>query len=80
MAALKEWHRVLQSGGQLVVAAWEGAGSIDYGDQSDVVALRYRKKELTAWATEAGFVVNRCIVDPVDGMAMDAVYLEGAKK
>ncbi len=78
-AALHEWGRVLQDGGQLVVAAWEGVGLIDYGDASDVAALRYRKEEVVGWAQAAGFVVDRCMVEPVEGMPMDAVYLEGRK-
>jgi ubiquinone/menaquinone biosynthesis C-methylase UbiE len=46
--AIQEWHRVLRPGGQLVVAAWEGDGPIDYGGESDVVALRYRNEEVAA--------------------------------
>ena len=79
LAALRQWHRVLQHGGQLVVATWEGSGPIDYGEESDVVALRYTKDEVVAWAEEAGFVVDRCVVDPVEGMPMDAVYLEATR-
>jgi len=77
--ALAEWHRVLRSGGQLIVAAWEGAGSIDYGDASDIVALRYRADELASFAQAAGFTVASCVVDPVAEMPMDAIYLEGVK-
>jgi ubiquinone/menaquinone biosynthesis C-methylase UbiE len=80
VAVLREWHRVLGRGGQLVLAAWEGTGPIDYGDESDVVALRYRKEEVATWAREADFVVDRCVVDPVEGMPMKAVYLEGTKE
>ena len=76
---LQEWHRVLCSGGQLVLAAWEGNGPIDYGDASDVVALRYGSEGLTEWARAAGFIVDRCVVEPVDQMPMDAIYLEGTK-
>lgn len=75
--AFQEWSRVLRPGGQLVVAAWEGSGQIDYGDASDVVALRYTREELTNWAHRAGLAVDRCTVEPVDGMPMKAVYLEG---
>jgi ubiquinone/menaquinone biosynthesis C-methylase UbiE len=78
-AALDEWHRVLCPGGQLVVAAWEGTGSIDYGGHSDVVALRYSEDEVVAWAREAGFVVSRCVVEAVEEMPMKAIYLEGTK-
>ena len=47
--ALREWHRVLKPGGQLLLASWEGSGTIDYGDESDIVALRYRSDELSSW-------------------------------
>lgn len=79
-AALAEWHRILCSGGQLLVAAWEGAGAIDYGEATDLVALRYRSDELDSWARAAGFGVTRCVTEPVEGMPMDAVYLETVKE
>jgi len=78
--ALQEWHRVLRCGGQLVVATWEGTGSIDYGEVSDVVALRYTKEEIGDWTQKAGFVVDRCIVEPVEEMPMEAIYLEGTRE
>ena len=80
LLAFLEWHRVLCCQGQIVIAAWEGKGTIDYGDETDVVALRYTKDEITNWALESGFVVNRCIVEPVEEMPMDAVYLEATKE
>ncbi len=79
LRAHHEWYRVLRSGGQLVVAAWEGNGAVDYGDVSDVVALRYSEDEVRGWARTAGFRVDRCSVEPVDEMPMQAVYLEGTK-
>ena len=78
-SAFREWHRILHPGGQVVVAAWEGSGAIDYGDASDIVALRYRGDELAGWARAAGFAVTRCAVEPVEGFPMDAVSLEGTK-
>ena len=80
VAALREWNRVLRPAGQLVIAAWEGTGPIDYGDTSDVVALRYTKTEITDWVSQCGFVVDRCVVEPVEEMPMDAVYLEASKE
>lgn len=77
--ALREWLRVLGPGGQLVVAAWEGTGPIDYGGSSDVVAFRYCKEEIVSWVTAAGFVADQCSVEPVEGMPMHAIYLEGTK-
>ena len=78
--ALSEWYRILAPGGQLVVATWEGSGAIDYGDESDIVALRYGSNELATWAQEAGFSITRCDVEPVEDFPMDAVYLEGVKE
>ena len=74
---LRRWRRALRPAGQLVVATWEGEGPIDYGGASDVVALRYRAGQLEAWASDAGFQVDRCRVEPIEGMEMDAVILEG---
>ncbi len=79
-AAFVEWARVLRGGGQLVVAAWEGSGAIDYGEVSDVVALRYTKEQVEGWASAAGLTIDRCAVEAVDGMEMDAVYLEASKQ
>jgi len=79
LKAMVEWHRVLCSNGQLRVAAWEGSGAIDYGEEADIVALRYTRAELVSWAKTAGFVVSRCVVEPVEVFPMDAVYLECVK-
>ncbi len=75
----QEWHRVLRPGGQLILAAWEGSGPIDYGDEAEVVALRYTQDEITAWITETAFVLNRCAVEPVEEISMNAIYLEATK-
>ena len=80
LPALKEWRRILCSGGQLLIAAWEGTGAIDYGGDSDVVALRFTRDEIADWAEAAGFDVDRCVVEPVEGMPMDAVYFEGTRR
>jgi ubiquinone/menaquinone biosynthesis C-methylase UbiE len=78
-AAISEWYRVLQPGGQLILATWEGRDGIDYGDASDIVALRYRSDEIASWVQVAGFAVTRCIVEPIEEIPMDAIYLEGAR-
>lgn len=78
--AFREWYRILAPGGQLVVATWEGSGAIDYGDESNIVALRYGSNELATWAQEAGFSITRCDVEPVDDFPMDAVYSKEPKK
>ena len=78
--ALQDWHRVLGPGGKLVIAAWEGTGPIDYGGAFDLVALRYSQEEIAHWVQESGFVVNRYVVEPVEEMPMEAVYLEATKQ
>ena len=77
--ALAGWGRILRPGGQLLIAAWEGTGAIDYGGESDVAALRYTQEEIAGWAAAAGVRVDRCVVEPVEGMPMQAVYLEGTR-
>ena len=77
--AMREWYRILGTDGQLVVAVWEGNGAIDYGDASDIVALRYSLDNIVMWAREAGFAITRCVVEPVEDFPMDAVYLEGVR-
>lgn len=72
---LNEWKRVLVTGGQLVLAAWEGSGSIDYGEHSDVVARRYLDSDVKEAAALAGFQIVHCLISPVDGFDMDAVHL-----
>jgi ubiquinone/menaquinone biosynthesis C-methylase UbiE len=79
-AAFREWYRILGPGGQLVVATWEGSGTIDYGGETDIVAFRYSSAEMARWAEYAGFAITRCAVDPVEDFPMDAVYLEGVKE
>jgi ubiquinone/menaquinone biosynthesis C-methylase UbiE len=78
--SMLEWNRVLVSNGRLLIAAWEGIGVIDYGEDSDIVALRYTGDELTEIAETSGFIVSRCLVRPVDGFPMDAVYLDCIKE
>lgn len=77
--ALRDWHRVLQPGGRLLIAAWEGAGRIDYGDFSDVVAFRYESDELVLWIESVGFTIDRCVTEPVEEIPMDAIYLEATR-
>ncbi len=77
--AMKEWSRVLVHNGRLILAAWEGSGAIDYGEESDIVASRYTRTELSNVAVQAGLHVTRCSVEPVKGFHMDAIYLECIK-
>ena len=74
-----EWYRVLKTGGQLLVATWEGEGNIDYGRHADMVAMRYRADEVAKAANATGFRIDTCSVGKVKGMEMDAVYLAATK-
>lgn len=73
--ALVEWQRVLKPNGQLLLAAWEGEGAIDYGSFSDLVAMNYSAHDLQQWLIDAGYQVQSCEVVTVDDMGMDAVYI-----
>ena len=78
-AAFAEWHRVARPGGQLLLATWEGDEPLDYGDQSDIVAMRYPEASVSGAARSAGFRIDRCEVKPVEDMGMDAIYLMATK-
>lgn len=74
-----EWRRVLKADEQLLIATWEGEGRIDYGGQTDVVALRTRADQVGEAASAAGFRIDRISVKAVVGMEMDAAYLAAIK-
>ena len=78
--AMCDWYRVLVPQGRLLVSAWEGSGLIDYGEESDIIAFRYTREELTGLSEKAGFLISRCSVEPVEDFPMDAVYLECVKE
>jgi ubiquinone/menaquinone biosynthesis C-methylase UbiE len=79
LIACREWYRVLHPEGQLLLATWEGSGPIDYGEETDVVALRYTPDQAAGWVSQVGFSVDRCVVEPVEEIGMDAIYLEASK-
>jgi ubiquinone/menaquinone biosynthesis C-methylase UbiE len=79
IASLSEWYRVLESGGQLVLAAWEGSGPIEYGDSSDVRASLHRQQDLTEWVRNAGFRVDNCVLRTFEDMGMQGVLLTATK-
>jgi ubiquinone/menaquinone biosynthesis C-methylase UbiE len=79
-AALAEWHRVLKTGGQLVIGAWEGEGVIDYGDDADIVAILHGADELVTMIRQTGFSISRNVVEMDDEMMMNAIYIEGTRE
>jgi ubiquinone/menaquinone biosynthesis C-methylase UbiE len=80
LEAFVEWHRVLRVGGQLVIGAWEGTGVLDYGDTTDIVAVKHGADELESMMRESGFSISRNVIELDDEMMMNAVYIEGAKE
>ena len=77
--ACKEWHRVLVNGGQLILGVWEGTGAIDYGEHSDLVAVRHKSGDLQNILADIGFDELMCEIEFDEDMAMDAVYIEASK-
>ncbi len=80
VACFTEWHRVLVLRGQLVIATWEGEGTIDYGDQSGILTQRYKESELVDALKAANFQIESHSVQPVEGFEMDAVHIIAAKR
>ncbi len=79
-AACREWQRVLVEGGQLVIGAWEGSGTIDYGGQTNLVAVRHASDDLQSIVANAGFDELNCKVEFDEEMGMNAVYIEATRK
>lgn len=61
-------------------AAWEGHGTIECGNESDAIVLKYSKDELVAWIKEAGYLIDQSIVELDKELSMEAIYLEGTKQ
>lgn len=80
LRALKDWFRVLSPKGQLLIAAWEGCGHIAFGEDTSIVAQKHSRDTLVSLVQSAGFSINSCLVEPVMGTPMNAVFLEGSKK
>lgn len=76
---LTEWHRVLQTDGQLVIGAWEGVGAVDYGGESDLIAIKHRADEIESLLQAVGFTVSKIWAETDDSMQMDAVYIDATK-
>ncbi len=80
MQALLEWHRVLIVGGQLVIGVWEGTGALDYGDSSDLVAVKHSSGDLQRMLRESGFVITRNLAKRDEDLMMNAVYIECSRE
>ena len=80
LQALAQWHRVLHIGGQLVIGAWEGTGVIDYGDTTDIVAIKHDASELERMIRERGFSISRSVVELEEAMMMNAIYIECSRE
>ena len=78
--ALVEWHRVLVVGGQLLIGAWEGTGVLDYGDTTDLVAIRHDAGDLERMMRERGFSISRNVIEIDEEMGMNAVYIECSRE
>lgn len=78
--ALAEWYRVLRIGGQLVIGAWEGEGAIDYGEDSDIVAIKHDADTLATMIRESGFSISRNVVEMDNDMMMNAIYIDATRE
>jgi ubiquinone/menaquinone biosynthesis C-methylase UbiE len=77
---LTEWHRVLKTGGQLFIGAWEGEGAIDYGEDSDIVAIMHSADTLATLMRESGFSISRNVVECDNEMMMNAIYIDASRE
>lgn len=49
------------------------------GDITDVRALKYQEEDVVRLAQLADFDMDRVVVEPLEGMSMNALYLEGTR-
>lgn len=78
LKSVDEWYRVLQSNGYLVLAAWEGSGVIDYGEHSDIVAIKHPESTIKKLLV-GKFDVQYCTIEFIKEMDMNAIYIEARK-
>ncbi|WP_235676608.1 MULTISPECIES: class I SAM-dependent methyltransferase [unclassified Vibrio] len=78
LSTFVEWKRVLVEQGTVILAGWEGCGTIDYGEKERHLAYRYSVDTLKNALAMAGFRVDTSGVIPVrsPGEPMDAFYLQ----
>ena len=72
-------YRIEAAQARLVIGAWEGLGAIDYGGESDVIAIKHGADELKSMLQETGFAISKIWTELDDEMQMDAIYIEAAK-
>lgn len=76
---VQNWAQHLKTGGNVVIAAWEGEGEIDYGESADIIAYRYALADVASWFENAGLKVEKAVVYPIEEFPMDAVLVEASK-
>jgi len=76
---LKRYFEIIKPGGRLLLATWEGTGPIDYGDVSDIVALRFEEKTVRDWVEDADFLTTAVSVEADPEIPMNAIYLEAKR-
>ena len=72
------WARLLVENGLLMLATWEGTGLVDYGEEADITAYRYTQADIERHLKAAGFRIERSVVEPVEGLPMDGVYIDAS--
>lgn len=73
--ALDEWFRALAPGGQFLLAAWEGSGTIEYPGGEAVLAWKVPEDALRTLLGEAGFRILSFEPAFEEDLQMNALYV-----